>query len=248
MRLLLTADLRYRVSWFKWLEAQAVQYDAVAISGDLLDVFHKEPLRRQVFRTTNWLRSLASKSSVGVCSGNHDTIDMPTERLSCPTPAWLAELDLVLTIDGKTAVVRNQIILTSLSFIATGAQKRPILAAGRRLRDERALPWIVLHHHPPSFHEGIGQEELTAGRLIKEFSPNFWASGRIWGQEPFLTKRGWVQRMGDSVVLNTPQLSAGQQLLDAPFPNHVVLDLAARQLTWHCASQGEVDREAFDVG
>jgi hypothetical protein len=46
-------------------------------------------------------------------------------------------------------------------------------------------------------------------------------------------------------VLNTPQLSAGQQLLDAPFPNHVVLDLAARQLAWHCASQGEVDREAF---
>jgi hypothetical protein len=37
-------------------------------------------------------------------------------------------------------------------------------------------------------------------------------------------------------------------LLDAPFPNHVVLDLAARQLTWHCASQGEVDREPFDVG
>ena len=98
MRLLLTADLRYRLSWFKWLEAQAVQYDAIALSGDLLDVFHKEPLRRQIYRTTNWLRSLASKCSVGVCSGNHDTIDMPTERLSCPTPAWLAELDPVLTV------------------------------------------------------------------------------------------------------------------------------------------------------
>jgi hypothetical protein len=103
MRLLLTADLRYRLSWFKWLEAQAVQYDAIAISGDLLDVFQKEPLRRQIYRTTNWLRTLASKSSVGVCSGNHDTIDIPTERLLCPTPAWLAKLDPVLTIDGKTA-------------------------------------------------------------------------------------------------------------------------------------------------
>jgi predicted MPP superfamily phosphohydrolase len=98
MRLLLTADLRYRLSWFKWLDAQAVHYEAIAIAGDLLDVFYKEPLKRQVQRTSAWLRSLASKSSVIVCSGNHDTIDIPVERSQCSMPAWLAELDSVLTI------------------------------------------------------------------------------------------------------------------------------------------------------
>ena len=247
MRLLLTADLRYRLSWFKWLEAQASQYDAIAISGDLLDVFYTAPLKRQVQRTMAWLRSLAIKSDVILCSGNHDTIDIPLERTRCPMPAWFSELETVLTLDGNTAVIRDRVIVTSLGFIATEAQKRAILATGQRLRDEKELPWIVLHHHPPAMHEGIGPEELIAGRLIREFSPNFWISGRIYGQEPFLTKRGWIQRVGNSIVLNTPQLSAGQNLFEAPFPNHIVLDLARRQLTWHCSFQKKVDHEMFDV-
>jgi predicted MPP superfamily phosphohydrolase len=70
MRLLLTAELHYRLSWFKWVEAQAVHHDAIAICGDLLDVFYKEPLKRQVQRTASWLRTLAEKTSVILCSGN----------------------------------------------------------------------------------------------------------------------------------------------------------------------------------
>ena len=38
---------------------------------------------------------------------------------------------------------------------------------------------------------------------------------------------------------------AGQELLDAPFPNHIVLDLNARQLSWYSAFQDKVDQEAF---
>lgn len=248
MRVLLTADLRYQPSWFKWLDTQAVHYEAVAISGDLLDVFYKAPLKRQVQRTTAWLRSLATKSSVALCSGNHDTIDTPLERALGPMPAWLAQLEAVMTVDGESAVIRDQVVVTSLSFIATAAQKRPSLAAGQRLRDEKGLPWIVLHHHPPSWREGIGHEELIAGRLLSEFSPTFWVSGRIYGQEPFLKKRGWIQRMGNSLVLNTPQLAAGQNLFEAPFPNHVILDLSARQLTWHCSFQEKIDQETFTLG
>lgn len=64
MRLLLTADLRYRLSWFKWLDAQPIYYEAIAISDDLLVVFYKAPLERQVQRTTTFLRSLATKTNV----------------------------------------------------------------------------------------------------------------------------------------------------------------------------------------
>ncbi|MBV9876132.1 MAG: metallophosphoesterase [Verrucomicrobia bacterium] len=246
MRLLLTADLRFRLSWFKWLEAQAVHYDAIAISGDLLDVFYKEPLKRQVQRTSSWLRTLTEKTSLIVCSGNHDTVDIPVERSSGAMPAWLSELDSTITVDGNTAVIRDQIVITSLSFVATSDQKRPILAAADRTREEKGLPWMVLHHHPPAYHQGIGPEELTAGRLLKHFSPNFWASGRLYGQDHFLKRRGWVQRIDNSIVLNTPQLASGQNLFEAPFPNHVVLDLTAGQLTWHCAFQEKVDQESFD--
>ncbi len=248
MRLLLTAELHYRLSWFKWLEAQAVHYEAIAICGDLLDVFYKEPLKRQVQRTTSWLRGLAAKTSVILCSGNHDTIDIPVERSSGPMLTWLADLESVVTVDGGTRVISDQVVITSLGFVATAAKKRPTLANGHRLRSEKVLPWIVLHHHPPSFHQGIGPEELTAGSLIKEFAPDFWASGRLYGQELFVKRRGWVQRIGSSIVLNTPQSYVGQQLLDGSFPNHIVLDLAARQLTWYCAYQEKVDQEAFDHG
>jgi hypothetical protein len=248
MRLLLTAELHYRIPWFKWLEAQAVHYEAIAICGDLLDVFYKEPLKRQVQRTASWLRTLGEKTSVVICSGNHDTIDIPVERAPGPVPAWLSDLGSVTTVDGHTKVISDQIVITSLGFIATAAKKRPLLASGHRLRTEKNLPWLVLHHHPPSFHQGIGPEELTAGSLIKEFAPDFWASGRLYGQEPFLKRRGWVQRIGSSIVLNTPQSYVGQQVLDGPFPNHIVLDLAARQLTWYCAYQEKVDQEAFDLG
>ena len=247
MRLLLTAELHYRLSWFKWVEAQAVHHEAIAICGDLLDVFYKEPLKRQVERTTRWLRTLAEKTTVILCSGNHDTIDFPIERSSGAMPAWLNELDSIITVDGNTVVIRDQIIITSLSFVATEAQKRPILAAGAQWRAEKGLPWLVLHHHPPAFHQGIGPEELTAGHLLKQFSPDFWVSGRLYGQQPFLKKRGWLQRAHNSIVLNTPQLYVGQELLEGPFPNHVVLDLTAQQLTWHCAFQDKIDQETFQL-
>jgi hypothetical protein len=248
MRLLLTGDLRYRLSWFKWLETQAVNYDAVAISGDVLDVFNKEPLKRQMQRAAAWLRNLASKSSVVLCSGNHDTIDIPVERSHGPIPAWLAQLENVLTADGNTIIIQDQIVVTSLGFIATAAQKHLILAIGDRLREEKRLPWIVLHHHPPAFHEEIGEEETIARRLVQEFSPTFWLSGRLYGQEPFLKRRRWIQMVGKSVVLNTPQLSAGQDLIESPSPNHVVLDLTARKITWHSPLKDLVDEEEFTLG
>jgi hypothetical protein len=247
MRLLLTAGLHYCLSWFKWLEAQAIHYDAIAISGDLLDVFFKESVKRQVQRTSSWLRTLTEKTNVIVCSGNHDTVDIPVERSTGAIPAWLNELSSIISVDGNTTVIRDQMVITSLGFIATSDQKRPILDAADRIRKEKGLPWIVLHHHPPAFHQGIGPEEVTAGRLLKQFSPDFWASGRLYGQQPFLKRRGWVQRMDNSIVLNMPQQYVGQELLEGPFPNHAVLDLTARQLTWHCAFRDKVDQESFDL-
>src|SRR6202050_1589784 len=111
MRLLLTAELHYRLFWFKWLEAQAVHYDALAICGDLLDVFYKEPLKRQVQRTTSWLRALADKTSVILCSGNHDTIDFPVERSSGAIPLWLNELDSVNTEAVKTTEISDKMVI-----------------------------------------------------------------------------------------------------------------------------------------
>jgi hypothetical protein len=48
MRLLLTADLRYRVSWFKWLEAQASQYDVSQSRRKLIEERHLALCRRDL--------------------------------------------------------------------------------------------------------------------------------------------------------------------------------------------------------
>jgi Icc-related predicted phosphoesterase len=39
MKLLITADLHFRLPWFRWLIQQAPDFDLVCVAGDLLDMF-----------------------------------------------------------------------------------------------------------------------------------------------------------------------------------------------------------------
>jgi hypothetical protein len=34
--------------------------------------------------------------------------------------------------------------------------------------------------HPPAFHGSASPEELSAGELLEEFEPTFWAAGRFF--------------------------------------------------------------------
>ena len=47
MKLLLTADLHFRIHWFRWLIEQAPSYDLVCIAGDFLDMFKFESRMEQ---------------------------------------------------------------------------------------------------------------------------------------------------------------------------------------------------------
>ena len=47
MKLLFTADLHFRIHWFRWLIEQAPSYDLVCIAGDLLDMFKSETRMEQ---------------------------------------------------------------------------------------------------------------------------------------------------------------------------------------------------------
>jgi hypothetical protein len=40
IKLLLTADLHFRVHWFHWLIEEVPDFDLVCIAGDLLDIFN----------------------------------------------------------------------------------------------------------------------------------------------------------------------------------------------------------------
>jgi len=175
MRVLFTAELGWTNRWFKWLDERSKEYDLVAIAGDFINVFRPEPPNVQILKAKAFLRSLARKTRVAISSGNHDTVDEVDSSSRGPVPMWMAALDSINTLvsDGRTSVVRQRLIVTTLSYISTIDRKRLWLTEGAELRKMTNLPWLVIHHHPPAFRGSAGPEELLAGKLLKNSSPRF---------------------------------------------------------------------------
>ena len=59
MKLLITADLHFRIHWFRWLIEQAPSYDLVCVAGDLLDMFKSETRLEQARQVSSLIRLLA---------------------------------------------------------------------------------------------------------------------------------------------------------------------------------------------
>jgi predicted MPP superfamily phosphohydrolase len=92
MRLLLTADLHYRVHWFRWLIEQAPSYDLVCIAGDLLDMFKSETRLEQAREIRTLIRELADLVPVAVCSGNHGNAGRLVSHDRASVYGWFIEL------------------------------------------------------------------------------------------------------------------------------------------------------------
>jgi Icc-related predicted phosphoesterase len=248
MRLLLTAELGWTHRWFKWLDEGAKDYDLVAIAGDFINVFRPEPLNVQILKAKAFLRSLARKTRVAVSSGNHDAVDEVDSSPRGPVPMWMAALDSVATLvsDGRTSVVRQQLIITTLSYISTIDRKRSWLGEGAELREKTDLPWLVIHHHPPAFHGSAGPEELAAGKLLEEFEPTLWLAGRFFDHAH---PRGftWMQTIDQSVVLNICQRSIAPVFREAAFPNHIVFDLESGKIHWNSWLQSENEERVLEL-
>jgi len=75
MRILHVSDFHYHHPWFDWLAAQAADYDAACLTGDLLDMLRlatTDGLRPQSKWVRGWLATWPAKTLLFVCSGNHD--------------------------------------------------------------------------------------------------------------------------------------------------------------------------------
>jgi hypothetical protein len=55
----LTADLHYRIDWFRWLIEQAPNYGLVCIADDLLDMFNVESTIKQAREVSRLIKDLA---------------------------------------------------------------------------------------------------------------------------------------------------------------------------------------------
>jgi Icc-related predicted phosphoesterase len=231
MKILLTADLHYRLHWFQWLIEQSPKYDLVCVAGDFLDIFHPEPREKQARAVSTLVRELAQRTRVAVCSGNHDDAGRLITADRAPVYEWFARLrdDPKITTDGSTQVIDN-LIVTTVPYHSPLPEKAIWLDRGSSIRKQRGGQWLVLHHVPPSFGMEASGEEREATEVFTEYQPDYFLAGHIH-QFPYLRGNAPVKRI-DRTTLIVPG-----QLLSAPFPNHVMLDTQAGLILWQAASQ-----------
>jgi Icc-related predicted phosphoesterase len=156
MKLLLTADLHFRVDWFRWLIEQAPNYDLVCIVGDLLDMFEVKSTREQAREVTGLIRELADIVRVAVCSGNHDNAGRLVSHDRSSLYEWFIDLGAHpnIIMDGATRKLED-LILTTIPYHCSKAEKAIWLDRGSTIRRQTEQAWMVLHHVPPKTGSGM---------------------------------------------------------------------------------------------
>ena len=209
MRLLHVTDFHGNRRWFDWVVDHATDFDAIAYTGDFLDMFGREPLAEQVRWVTTWAHRLPR--SLLWCSGNHDVEPTASPVLS---GRWLRELP------GANAFDRaGRLHLLGHSFVRMDWQGRV-----PNLRDGD----ILLSHAPPaacltalSLGGGDhGSLDLADAFSYAAASPWLVLSGHV--HQP----RRWKDRCGGIVSLNPGQNAGAKE------PNHIVVDTLARKARW----------------
>jgi predicted MPP superfamily phosphohydrolase len=104
MKILLTADLHFRIDWFRWLIAQAPSYDLVCLAGDVLDMFDVKLTKEQAREVSILIRELADIVPVAICSGNHDNAGGLVSHDRASLYKWFLELGThpKIVTDGRT--------------------------------------------------------------------------------------------------------------------------------------------------
>ncbi len=240
MKLLLTADLHYRVDWFRWLIEQAPIYDLVCIAGDLLDMFMPETRIEQAREVTRLVRELADIVPVAVCSGNHDNAGKLVSHDRASVYEWFIDLGRHRNIitDGSTRNLEN-LIVTAIPYFCSKEQKSVWLDRGFTIRKQNGKPWMVLHHVPAKIGSRVSGEESESAELLATYQPDYFVSGHDHAF-PYTSGQGWNQKIGETRLL------VPGHLLRAPFPNFIKLDTASGESSWHTASETWIPEGRFN--
>ena len=104
MRCLVVADLHYSLPQFDWVLNAAPEFDVVIIAGDALDIGSAVDFRAQIVVVRKYLRMLAARTRVILCSGNHDLDerDESGEKIS----RWIGDAgNLGIAHDGDSLTI-----------------------------------------------------------------------------------------------------------------------------------------------
>lgn len=252
-RILVLADIHYRKPWFDWVEANAADFEAIIVAGDLLfdgQSRHigdwdtgRAPTPRlplQIYHLTAFFKRLREKHPalvIAACSGNHDS------------PALFAEDHGVrFCFDTQTCVYNlgdHPAAITCIGYdpVETSRQLDAAWPANPPPSD---VLWIVAHHVPPAGtslsppHQGSAH---LAARLHEgvQRRPDVVCSGHFHLSKPTpRADRPWCAQVGNTKVLNAGALDPDQSTELLPIPPHCIIDLTTRAVSWHC---GEKDAQ-----
>lgn len=236
MRYLLTSDLHYSLRQLDWIAEQAVDFDAVVISGDLLDAAGGPDINAQIALFIAYLRRLAETTVVVANSGNHD---LTSRRADGEKEAsWMQEIGGGVVTDGGCIHVGPDVVSACAWWEGVATRREVELQLERDAAIERDGLWIWAYHSPPdgsptswSGRRHFGDELLN--ELIEQHRPDLVLTGHVH-EAPYQPDGAWHDRIGTTTVVN-----AGRQT--GPIPAHVVVDTGARTASWWTlAGSGEI--------
>jgi predicted phosphodiesterase len=215
MRCLLASDIHGSQPYWDWLLARSHHYDSIAIAGDLIHIL--DPLEPQVQAFLAFTKAL--KVPLAVCCGNHDSNDM---ALHLPAAHQSGDQDMLRLLQhdrwldtlahskhtltsGESRLIGG-LIVTSLPWGLeahhTKEECTTLLMQGAQLRKQHKLPWLVMHHVPPSLSQHALFRPTTALHLtdwLQHYQPNVCLTGHV---HPAPFKHGHSYMEETTQVLN----------------------------------------------
>jgi Icc-related predicted phosphoesterase len=255
MKVLFTTDFHGESRWYRWVSEVASRFDLVCIAGDLTEYTTQTATICQVAWLLNWVETFPCRdTTLALCSGNHDTIDLSASALAetifpkSPENERMRKLKQALTdgfwmdhlkihesilVDGDVRVVWGRegdyLLVQCIPHWQARAQEDAIRKAwedAAKLRDSEKMPWLVLHHEPP--HDGSDSSTYRGNvplrNWIEYYRPDYVVSGHLHNN-PFRSQE-FCQRIGNTWCFNP-----GSRF-NSDIPAHVILDTQTHRAQW----------------
>jgi len=195
--------------WFGWVAANAGSYDACCLSGDLLDMFAFDQPGASAKAQTSWaLRWMAAfPGRLFVCSGNHDC-------LAGEGVTWLqAARSNNVSVDGDSAALGDWNVFCA-------PWEGSVLPQGERV--------VLLAHAPPERLDVSTDEAGDHGSFETSDIASGLSRGSVVLSGHVHKPRSWHSKLNRVLCLNPGVGDPGSEV-----PNHTVVDLSKRRVTFH---------------
>ena len=235
MKCLLVSDLHYTLKQFDWVDSAAGEFDLVVMAGDQLDISSTVTIDVQMVVILNYLRRLHQKTTLLVCSGNHDlnARNEDNEKFA----RWMSRVrQLGIPSDGDCLEIGDT--LFTICPWWDGPHSRAQVE-GQLARDAGRRParWVWVYHAPPDASpvSWVGQKHFGDADLlgwIHQHQPDMVLTGHIH-QSPFCEGGSWIAQIGSTWVFNP-----GRQI--GSVPTHVIVDTGTKRAMWFSLAGNQV--------